>query len=257
MKICIVSSHYDEDLFWLKNSTHPVFVISKNKKKLDKFFKVHYIKNRGSEFGSYFWFICNYWDNLPDKIAFIHGHEKSAHQNISIFEAIEKYKNYDFHGLNGSRTMGYHYFFDEISHPWFPQAKEIWSILGMEQICQMPRQFIYEGATQTIISKKIIKEKPISFYKNILDFLMFLSFEEAYNISVFLETIWHVIFNQNPINFKIHDPVFNNFCIDNKISILLLGPNSMWHSNMNRQLCFENFSSQEEWKKRCYEGLYV
>jgi hypothetical protein len=257
MELCIVSSHYKEDLTWLKNSKFPVYVISKNKNKLDDFFTTHYIKNRGSEFGSYLWFICKYWDNLPNKVAFIHGHEKSTHQSISIFDAINKFKKFDFHGLNGPRTIGYHYFFDDIVHPWFPNGLRHWEAIGLNELCLMPRQFVFEGATQTIISKKLIKSKPLNFYKNILNHIMSLSFEEAYNISVFLEMAWHVIFNQNPINFEIYNPFFNNYCLKNKISILLMGPGSVWHSSMQSQLCFEYKKLQEDWKKKCYEGLYV
>ena len=88
-EILIVSSHYDEDLSWLYKSKYPVVVVSKNEAALDsKFFlKVHSLPNKGREFASYLWFICNYWDNLPSKVAFIHGHESSSHQLYEILKS--------------------------------------------------------------------------------------------------------------------------------------------------------------------------
>jgi hypothetical protein len=157
--IWVVASQFKEDVDWLKESDFPVVLISKNQGFDDSsFFACHSIPNRGMEFGSYLWFICNYWDSMPEKVAFIHGHESAYHQSIPIFDSIKMFSDLDFHGLNGPRYSACHYFFEGLRHPWFLHGfSEMWSFLGLSDICVPPKRVVCQGGTQCIVGRDRIK----------------------------------------------------------------------------------------------------
>lgn len=261
MELCICSSHYKENISWLYNSPVPVFIVSKGEQEVDesKFFKVHSIKNRGSEFGSYLWFIVNYWNELPDKIAFIHGHETSHHQTIPIFDALSRFKDRDFHGLNGPKIVSYHYFLEGFYNPWFPDPLKFWNYLGLNDFVCIPTQLVFQGGTQTIISKELIKFHNLEFYERLLERIMSLPLATSWTVGVFLEIVWHVLFQQSPINFELFYPEMHRYCVNEKQSIIILGPNSVWSSSMKKNSVFfeTRIEDQNTWVKACESLLYT
>ncbi|NDB85815.1 MAG: hypothetical protein EB127_24405, partial [Alphaproteobacteria bacterium] len=201
-------------------------------------------------------FICNYWNSLPEKIAFIHGHEYSTHQCIPIFKAIELFKGKEFHGLNGPRIVAYYYFFEDVPNLWFNNPLNVWSHIGLNRFFCMPKQFVFQGATQTILSKRLIKFYPKQFYEDILTRIMSASEEEAWYIGLFLELVWHTLFQQSAINFELIDMEINNHCIQNKTTIALLGKNRVWCSRFQNVIVFKECEDHNEWSKSCREILF-
>ena len=82
--INIVTSHWKENLDWLKKSKYPVVLIDKMGADPSWLEPRHIIPvNKGKEVSVYLKFIIENYDNLPDFTAFIHGHETSVHQLFS------------------------------------------------------------------------------------------------------------------------------------------------------------------------------
>jgi hypothetical protein len=91
MVLHIVTSHWKEDLDWLKKSKWPVVLIDKEGADPTWIVPQHVIPNKGKEASSYLKYIIENYDALPDHVAFIHGHETAWHQHYpnSLFELME------------------------------------------------------------------------------------------------------------------------------------------------------------------------
>jgi hypothetical protein len=253
--IWVVASQFKEDVVWLKESDFPVVLISKNQGFADSsFFACHSTPNRGMEFGSYLWFICNYWDSIPERVAFIHGHEFSYHQSVSILDAIDMFGDSDFHGLNGPRHSACHYFFEGLRHPWFLHGfSEMWSFLGLSDICAPPKRVACQGGTQCIVSRDRIKSRPRRFYERMLQGIM--GNEDHYILALVLEISWHIIFGVQATDPSMLVPQFDEHCLTHRDSILLTSPNLLWSSYMKNSINFKEIDSHSEWVEFCMELL--
>lgn len=101
--IVIVTSHWKEDLNWLKKSKYPVVLIDHEGSDPPAIEPTSIIPNRGNESSSYIRYIIDNWDNLPDYVAFIHGHETSHHQKHRehMLNLIDRAQRSSFVTLNG------------------------------------------------------------------------------------------------------------------------------------------------------------
>jgi hypothetical protein len=254
METWIVSSHFKENIDWLKNINFPVVIVSKNQNYKDEsFLGFHNIPNKGLEFGSYLWFICKYWDDMPEKVAFIHGHETSHHQSLSITDAITEYKDFEFHGLNGPRYSACHYF-ENLCHPWFGNSfYEIWSFLDLTQVREAPSEVVCQGGTQCIISRNLIRSRPRSFYEEIFDKIN--KHPDDKILALVLELAWHIIFGLSPVDNSLVVKEFDEYCKNNKESILLTSPKQIWCSSMKSTVKFDHVESDSEWISICMEAL--
>jgi hypothetical protein len=104
MSLTIVTSHWKEDLTWLTRSKFPVVLIDKVGSDQSPLVAQHVVPNLGRECTSYLKYIIENYDNLPEAVAFIHGHETSKHQNHDrpLLEVIEgaNWKKYGFIPIN-------------------------------------------------------------------------------------------------------------------------------------------------------------
>ena len=104
MAVTIVTSHWKEDLDWLR-AEFPVVVIDKEGADPMCFEPAHVIPNKGSEASAYLKFIIERYDDLPDHVAFIHGHETSHHHRhaLPVLELIRRANvaKHDYISLNG------------------------------------------------------------------------------------------------------------------------------------------------------------
>jgi hypothetical protein len=251
----IVSSQFEEDVDWLKKSDLPVVLVSKKQGARDRsFFAHHSMPNKGFEFGSYLWFICNYWDSMPEKVAFIHGHEFAHHQSMPIFDAIKTFGDCDFHGLNGPRHSACHYFFKGLPHPWFGlDFSEIWSLLGMSEVCAPPERIVCQGGTQCIVSRDRIKSHPRRFYERILREIM--KSQDDRKLGFVLEMIWHIIFGVQSTDLSMLVTQFDEHCLLHREPILITSPNLLWSSCMKNSIKFKEIDRHSEWVAFCMELL--
>jgi hypothetical protein len=196
--ILIVSSHYSENLDWLKNSDKDVVVCSKvNDSPL-----CQQEANKGDEATAYLKFIIDNYNNLPKYIAFIHGHESGWHQIYpnSLMELIfekAKYKEYDYIPLNGS-------IFDNI---WYETKKPLltkyWDEFFRPYLKRdIPDRLSADCCAQFIISRNAIKKYPKIAYENWYTIIIN-SEEDDLNIgkehAQMFEYIWHIIYGENDL----------------------------------------------------------
>jgi hypothetical protein len=191
INLSIVSSHYGEDLSWLGNSEWPVIVYSKNPQ--SQHFKGQ--KNVGRESTAYLKYIIDNYHNLPDYIAFIHGHEKAWHQekdNLLDLIRTAKIDQYDFISLN------FHYIDrerNEHEHGKLHIIKDRWEknfkpFLNRE----CPTTIGYDCCAQFIVSKRRVLNNSLKAYEHWYNLIM----DEDDNITEFVfELLWHVIFGES------------------------------------------------------------
>jgi len=86
----LVIAHHTESLHWLdqidKSKYRPI-IISKTKQDAD----IYQSKNIGCEASAYFEYIIKYYNDLPDFVVFVHGHETAWHQHGRIQDILNSF----------------------------------------------------------------------------------------------------------------------------------------------------------------------
>ena len=204
--IFIISSHYNEDLNWLINQNEYDYVIYSKNESFNlptKKFKI--LTNKGLEATSYLAYIIDNYNNLPDYIAFCHGHETAWHQNDTILNAIKKYNKLDdFFTLNNP------YFRNSLydNCPLFTNkgSERCWEdikIFSKEVGLVLPDKIEFTMCAQFIIKKECILSRDISFYKKCYDWLMNQQLLEDFRAAILIEQLWYLIFTHKPIEPKL------------------------------------------------------
>jgi hypothetical protein len=211
--LVIVSAHYKEDLEWLKKSPWRVVVCDKPGSAYMTFDKdptCTLNENRGREASSYLKYIIENYDNLPDKMAFIHGHEHAVHQKYpgGLLQAIKEAKTneFEFISLNNwihmkkeagpdpkipvhqnAQEFGEHpKVYEEMRNNWETVFKPI---LGIE----IPDYFRFPSSAQFIVSKHAIMRRPKEVYQKLFDFMMEPGADD-WARGVAMEFTWHMLF---------------------------------------------------------------
>jgi hypothetical protein len=243
----IVSSHFNEDVSWLEKFGYPYWVVSKSKvhPRVNNF---NTIPNQGLEFSSYLWFLLNNWDNLPDSIAFIHGHKDSYHQQESMDFVLKNLIKSDFCYLNGDFSVAIHCL--NAKHPWFNQYfSEMWSYLGLDSVCSAPNFAIVKPSTQCLISRDFLKSRGRQFWERIFSCLM--SHQSHYQLALVLEIAWPFIFDTHPDHQQFQK--FKSFFDREDLSILIAHPKEAWNSSMKIKVMFDVPESRSMWVSHCIE----
>tara|TARA_Y100000389_G_scaffold200308_1_gene240438 strand:+ start:22038 stop:22781 length:744 start_codon:yes stop_codon:yes gene_type:complete len=76
----VVVSKYNEDTSWTKQLKYPVFIYTKENRSS----KYNIPVNKGNEASAYFKYIIDHYDQLPNYVAFVHGHESDWHHKKSM-----------------------------------------------------------------------------------------------------------------------------------------------------------------------------
>lgn len=214
MSFIIVSSHYNEDLQWLEDINFNVCIVHHEGGKeynTEKFYKTYTIKNKGLEASAYLHYIIDNYDNLPDHVAFIHGHENCYHQ---------LYKKSLLYLINNAKINEYAYI--PLNNTWraYTLHKEDMTILPngspfnkdhrtnnrplMKHLNPDKNILIYDACAQFIVSKKLILDNSKEFYVKLYEELM----EDTLHADMF-EELWHLIFTKSCI--LTPNMFFNNF----------------------------------------------
>lgn len=183
----IVTSHWREDLGWLKRSRWPVTLVDKEGASPTSLEAKWILPNKGRECSTYLKFITEFYHNLPEWTVFLHGHENTWHHmyDKTILELIDlapKDKN-TFQSLNGvwaERDRETYNEFWPVVEPW----------LG--ELPQGPAFF--DCGAQFIVGRKRIKMLPKEFYEKLLNFV--LKLERDKEFAIFMEGIWHYMWGQ-------------------------------------------------------------
>ncbi len=208
MSIFIVSSHYTESLDWLINQNEYDYIIySKNENALNilNTKKIKIIKNKGLEASSYLAYIIDNYNNLPDFIAFCHGHENAWHQDDTIINAIKKYNKTDsFFTLNNPYFRNSLYddcplFVNENAKKCWEDIKDFSKNIGLE----LPNKIEFTMCAQFIVKKECILSRDIKFYKRCYDWLLNQSILDDSRAAILIEQLWYLIFTHNAIEPKL------------------------------------------------------
>jgi hypothetical protein len=184
--------------------------------------------NYGREASSYLSYIINNYENLPDHVAFIHGHEEAYHQNnpYGILKAIEmaKINEYDYISLNNEMQAmilepGMVF---ERNNPWWISKQQDMNHYLMRRVWKdlyepylgypFPEKIRCERSAQFIVSKKAILNRPKKMYEELLHFLSYGEKEFGTLASFVLEFSWHMIFGEKPdmCDTDENDPLYNS-----------------------------------------------
>lgn len=194
--IVIVTSHYNEKLDWLEETKLPVVVCSKSM--ASPFCQAS--DNKGREASAFLKFIIDNYDQLPDHIAFIHGHENAWHQSFpkSILEIIESCADYSNHGYISLNN----YFLDDReinSNANMQTLHEIWDMMFRPYLNRDPPDYLLSDCcAQFIVSKERVLNLPKMAYEKWYSYIMIDNpiDDGGYEISVVFEYMWHLIFGE-------------------------------------------------------------
>ena len=185
---------------------------------------------------SFLKFIIVNYDNLPEYIAFIHGHETAPHQYHpdGILNAIDSanLNNYEYISLNNrlqsiiyDKNMRFDrnhpddiYQITDVAHVLMKKA---WPIIYQPELgIPFPEKLRYQQSAQFIVSRNKIYSHPKEFYEKLYRFVTY-----PYDIdpqttdyisACVLEFSWHMIFGEKPdmCDTAPNDPLYNS-CNDN------------------------------------------
>lgn len=179
--IHIVISRYNEDISWTKKfGTYPVLIYEKFKQ---------IPVNKGKEASAYLKYILDHYENLPERIFFIHCDEYSWHHEGSIVQrflgALHSQK--DFFSVNkyGLGTLKSNPDYEAIL-TWYTQYIHPW--------CPMPltRDWTAGHGTagaQFLVNRRSILKWPKEMYQGLYDWIL------EHDKAEFLEWTWHVLWD--------------------------------------------------------------
>jgi hypothetical protein len=195
MSLEIVTSHWKEDLTWLLKSPWPVNLIDKEGADPSPFVPKHIIPNKGREVSAYMKYIIENYNNLPDYVAFIHGHEFSehTHHDKSLLDIIGGANIHNYHFIPLNNLFKFYNFFqygDDII-PFI----SFWFIFGFYDV-DSPK--LYSGVIAPMSAQFIVSREAIRRYNKSqwTQWYNLVSNEQQndYNLfAVFFEHIWHMI----------------------------------------------------------------
>lgn len=221
MSLVIIASHWKEDIEWLKKSKFDVVLVDRPDSDPSWLQPACFVeKNTGKEVPAYLKYIIDNYDNLPDRMAFIHSHETALHHQFSrhILEVIENAnEKYDFVSLNN--VVRFFAFANELDIQ-YTQIEDMWDMYEFPY--PKPERGTHFVATihgQFIVSKKAVLRNPKSLYQKWYDIIINTDggrfpkgspreHHTTYVTETFFELVWHVVFGE-PINCNIRPDWFS------------------------------------------------
>lgn len=190
-ELVIVTSHYNEDLKWLEDIDKSVICCSKKLESVN----CPISKNVGNECTSYLKFIIDNYYNLPEYIAFIHGHKFAWHHTSDLLDLIynnAKYNEYDYISLNN-------YFIDDrtMDNITMKKIHEVWDEYFRPYLKRdPPTRLLYDCCAQFIVSRRRILALPKEAYEKWYNLFIDSNID---NLCYIFEYTWHIIFGEPDI----------------------------------------------------------
>jgi hypothetical protein len=197
--MCVVVSRYKEDVNWTKKLKHDCKIYEKETPSS----KYNIPVNKGHEASVYFKYIIDHYDNLPDYVAFVHGHESDWHHPSSMatkLNAIHPSGEYINLNENTGRTGVIVDENDEIilKHDdppghWGPVSD--WWRQVMKPFFGNRRGLIVNDmwGGQFIVSKKSILRHSLKFYETQYNWLLTTDLDNSASARYY-EWVWKFIF---------------------------------------------------------------
>ena len=165
--------------------------------------------NVGQEIASYMRFILMFWDNLPENIAFIHGHEKAWHQEGYRMSYMLRHiclEKFGYASLNAFENAAWRPY--KGSKSYFNIIRKYWKLVE-PYLGDMPRTgFKEKCCAQFVVSRKRIQARPRRLYEIILEQMTDKKKDyrraphgkhSGWDLIHFWEAIWHYIFGEDAL----------------------------------------------------------
>lgn len=195
MELVVVSSHYAEDLDWLRDSDLPVVVCSKTMS--SPLCPQH--ENKGREATSYLKFIADNYRRLPRHMAFVHGHSDAWHQKASVglmdlIKNCAQYKRHGFISLNN-------YYFDDRrpDNAVMQHLFRIWDEVFRPYLHRDPPQYLHHDCcAQFIVSRERVLSLPLDAYVHWYNYIVHddSTGDGGFALSIMFEYIWPILFGE-------------------------------------------------------------
>lgn len=171
MSFGIVVARYNEDVAWTKQFAN-VVIYNKGADKLPAEFNQVRLRNVGREGHTYYQYICDNYDALPDYVVFAQGRPFDHSPNIvaqlnACIESIE----------NNNVPNDFEFFCERVlpcnlsgcrCHAGLPLI-DVYEKLFHERKTNM--SFVFGSGAQFVVSKSRILKRPRSFYQKIVELL--------------------------------------------------------------------------------------
>jgi len=193
-------------LEWIDSQPWPVFISTKE----GGFgFASEPWGNVGQEIASYVRFILMFWDHLPENVAFVHGHEKTWHQEGYRMSYMLRHLclgKFQYASLNAYESDAWRP--RKGSRSYFNIIKRYWKLVE-PYLGDIPKTgFKEKCCAQFVVSRERIKRRPRALYEMILKQMT--DRRKNYNraphgknigwdLIHFWESIWHYIFGEEAI----------------------------------------------------------
>lgn len=203
----IVTSCFSEDLDWLRRAPFPVHVVAKEGANHpgDGFASLDQIPNAGMEASSYLRFIIREYERLPERMAFVHGHETAPHQRLPVLEAIQRYGHLPFADLN--RFVNVHLLTSRGAELPY---RELWRDTFGDALGSMPECINFRLGAQFVVARELVASRPRRFYERMYERVASpkkpfgsSAYWNAKGPAIFAENCWHLVFGaDSPIEPK-------------------------------------------------------
>ena len=191
----VVSAHWNESLDWLKQSEFKYTIVDKaDNPNRDPDSTLHVEFNRGRETSAYLKYIITHYNELPERVAFIHGHDTSKHQSRPTLQALREcdpgkdFESLDrFCGVPWPGAVLYNQ--ARMSFPLFFAREEWVKLLNMGPIvvCNLGAQFC--------VHRERIHRLPLAAWESLYDDVML--DPNDYCKGVVAEYMWHILMGEN------------------------------------------------------------
>ncbi len=204
----VVIARYDENVSWTTKLNMPYTIIQKQPN-----------LNVGTESWAFVHFIIENYENLPDRILFVHGHENSYHQDHPTWYIANNLNwNLEYMNIN-TRRFDEQYIssiddFEDIERH-YRKSYKLWIADNWYDLygsLPRPHTLFFLGYNQFVLSKKNILRHPKDFYKRMLKWLETTDIDrkmyvgpsynfdraKAYVSGRICEYTWHYIFTGDP-----------------------------------------------------------
>jgi hypothetical protein len=191
MSFSIIVARYYENVEWTKQ--FPNVIIYNKGSELDDTYNQVFLNNVGREGHTYYKYICDNYDHLPDYTFFLQGNPFDHSPNI-----ISNLNNYinDTSSINHFQFLseGIHYSSLEDQRKTYGECQNIhnnWQ-RTFGEIVDINHECIFGAGAQFIVSKNQILKRPKEFYNNIVQMLEYdINPLEGYDIERFHKYIFN------------------------------------------------------------------
>lgn len=215
--VLVVSCEYKEDVSWLDKLPYPHVIYSKTHADDTR----RYLpRNVGAEAEAYLQFIIDRYDDLPNTMVFVHGHETSHHQDGTIGDilaSLGNVKKYNYASLNNRWVC---MVYDLPSAGWYHRrlrtkaatvddimlvakdASQRWRdidlhtrVLALSGQC-LPEYTFTRHCAQFVVSRELVTARPREFWESLLALLYELHDAEGMGrvcTGVLMEVLWFYI----------------------------------------------------------------